>query len=284
MTKMITTFLFIFLMISANKAQGGEKLFLFGDSWAFLMCFHHSFDKSFEKFKIEAETAPCYFSSKPGMRAKKWMGSNTQKYADKLLYKNTESNIIYLSIGGNDFLNYWNKHLTIQEENLIFEEIKSEIEKIIFHILKIKPHAKILLSGYDYARFIENHPIKAYRKAFEQMGKPNAREIHSAIIRFSEKISEVANFNNIFYIQHYGLMNFYDGIPEAHISPFKTLSPELISSPNDPLRTGGDPNFNLAPKSMFHVFKLTDAFHLSGKGFDKIAEHSTFHYLKSWFK
>ncbi|MBN8536768.1 MAG: hypothetical protein J0M15_06920 [Deltaproteobacteria bacterium] len=284
MTKMITTFLFSFLMISANTAHSKEKLFLLGDSWAFLMCFHHSFDKSFEKFKIEAETAPCYFSSKPGMRAKKWLGSNTQKYADKLLNKNTESNIIYLSIGGNDFLNYWNKHLTIQEENLIFEEIKSDIEKILVHMLKIKPHAKILLSGYDYARFTENHPIKAYRKAYEQMGQPSPGEIHRAIIRFSEKISEVANFKNIFYIQHYGLMNFYDGIPEAHISPLKTLSPEFISSPHDPLRTGGDPNFHLASKSMLHLFSLTDAFHLSGKGFDKIAEHSTFHYLKTWFK
>ncbi len=275
--------LFVFMTLPAIAS---EKMLLVGDSWAVLMCLDASFNHAFQKQHVDARVdASCLLTAEIGMRAERWMGSSLQKRTDKIMKKYRDVGVVYLSLGGNDFINHWNKNLTSAEEDVEFQKIKQSVKSVIDHIHSILPQAKILLSGYDFGRFVDHHPIKAYQKAFEGMGKPAPQEIHTAILRLSKVLNELRDDQSIFYIQHYGLGHFYVGNKEGGLQPGVTLNPDEISNPRNPNQSGGDPNLLQPPSVMLHIGRfLVDAFHLSAKSFDRVAEHSVSLYLKYWFQ
>ena len=176
--------------------------------------------------------------------------------------------------------------MTPAQEQVVFDQVIANVQKIIVEYRKVRPDLKILLSGYDFPRFFLNHPIPEYEEAYEEMGRPTPYEINSAVVRFSERISKIADQKTLFYIQHYGLSHYHFGNSDVSLKPQMTLSPELISSPQNVDRRGGVLDYQSDQSVMFRVKiagkEVIDAFHLNKNGYDKIADHVVYHYLRDW--
>lgn len=275
------------LLISTSVTFAKSKILIAGDSWAYLPCIFGSFNKALAHSDLtDVEIIKCRPTSKAGMRAEQWLQS-TEHSAVLAHLKSDEKKeikVIYLSLGGNDFVNYWNTSLSAAEEQIVFTKAANELQTITHLYHELRPDIKILISGYDYPRFTSTNKIAQYRKVFSRMGEPAPENINAAIVRFSNVVSSVADNKNIFYIQHYGLMHYYIGISHAGIAKGETLPPEQISSSNDPNQVGGMIEHQGDIKSYLSVFTLSDAFHLSRYGFFKLAEHTFDVRIKNWLR
>ena len=278
-----------FLALTSCK-QAAQTVVVAGDSWASFVCLYKSLDTALNKVGVldTATNATCAATTKIGVHADEWLGTNYHK-ATLVSLKDKTVKVLYLSLGGNDILANWNKNMTVTQENDLFDKVTKDIDTVVKVYQAARPDIKIILSGYDFPRFTPDHPIKDYRETYEAMGKPSPFELNTAILRFSDKVSKITDQKTFFYIQHYGLMHYYLGNSEMGLAPMKTLSPDLISAPNAVNQFGGDINLQADPGAMFTIKVanqplVIDAFHLNRYGFDRLADHTVFHYLKDWFK
>tara|TARA_B110001454_G_C12723312_1_gene436636 strand:- start:50812 stop:51666 length:855 start_codon:yes stop_codon:yes gene_type:complete len=275
--------------ILSSCDQENKTVIVAGDSWAQFVCVYKSLDTALKKQNINnAKTnSTCPATTRIGMHADNWLSSNYDKATELALLDPTVK-VLYLSIGGNDVLSSWNKNLTPQEEDVIFNKIVSDVNKIIEKYAKQRPDVKILLSGYDFPRFTEDNAIEEYKNMYFQMGQPKALEINSAIVKFSNMMADAIKTPNVFYIQHYGLMHYYFGNSGSGLAAGVTSSPDLISSPSNIKQIGGDKNLLTDAKAMMTIDSsgvvLGDAFHLSKTGYSYLADHTVFHYLKNWLE
>lgn len=278
------------IFVLASCKQATQTVVVAGDSWASFVCLYKSLDTALNKVGVldAATNSTCGVTTKIGIHADEWLGTNYHK-ATLLALQDKSVKVLYLSLGGNDILANWNKDMTVSREAELFDKVTQDIANIIKVYKAVRPDIKIILSGYDFPRFTDNHPIKDYRETYEGMGKPSPYELNSAIIRFSEKVSKIVDLKSVFYIQHYGLLHYYLGNSDKGLAPMKTLAPELISAPDAIDQYGGDINIQADATAMFTVkladqTLVTDCFHLSRSGFDRLAEHTVYHYLKDWLK
>ncbi len=282
-------FISMSILFLASCKQPAQTIVVAGDSWAAYACVYKSLDKALKKVGVldAASNSTCAATTRFGIRAENWLNSAHHK-ATLVALKDKSVKALYLSFGGNDVLNFWNKKMTTPEEQVIFDVVTANMEAAINEYRNVRPDIKILLSGYDYPRFIPDHPIKEYVKAYEAMGSPTPFELNMAVLRFSDRVAKLADQKSVFYIHHYGLMHFYLGNPEMGLEAFKTLSPGSISAPEGMVQYGGDPSLQSAKAAMFTIQNnlepIADAFHLNRFGYEKLAEHSVQHYLKDWFK
>lgn len=282
-------FISMSILFLASCKQPAQTIVVAGDSWAAYTCAYKSLDKALNKVGVQdaASNSTCAVTTRFGIRAENWLNSSHHK-ATLAALKDKSVKAIYLSLGGNDILNFWNKKMTMPQEQAIFDVVTANMEAAINEYRTARSDVKILISGYDYPRFISDHPIKEYVEAYEAMGSPNPYELNTAVLKFSERVAKLADQKSVFYIHHYGLMHFHLGNPEMGLEAFKTLPPELISAPDGMVQYGGDPNLQSAKAAMFTIKNnlepIADAFHLNRFGYEKLAEHSVQHYLKDWFK
>jgi len=280
--RIILSLILASLYLPTPAAANTTALILAGDSWAFLPCIFGSAARAFKKHKIKVSLPNCHLTSKSGLRANNFKESKAYKELLKTLKRHKEARAVYLSIGGNDFLRYWHKNMSPDEEHLFFSEIRSGIVDLITVIHNTRPDIKILLAGYEYARFTNNHPIKAYADVYRRMGKPTSAELHNAFLRFSKLMVGLVS-DRVSFIHYYGLMHFHYGVPELNIKPGQTTPPELISPPNNPTGFGGIAEFRNPKNAMLRVESVvTDAFHLNPDSYEKLFEHAINNYLGEW--
>lgn len=281
-------FLLSISLLLLNSCKKYEKTVLVsGDSWATFVCIYKSLNKSLEKQGVSNAGAnvDCPLTTRTGVRADEWLSS---KYHDATLasLKDRSVKVLYLSLGGNDFLNYWNKNMSGAEETALFDAITQNVVNTIQSYREARPDIKILVSGYDFPHFSVDHPIKVYRDAFEDMGQPTPVELNSAILRFSKRVSNVVSLPGTFFIQHYGLMHYYFGNPSQGLSPRTTLLPEQISAADNINQYGGAIEFQTDTEALLNTqnmgINVFDAFHLSKKGYEYLGDHVVTVYLKHW--
>ncbi len=281
--------LLIFLATFALTAckEKSESVVVAGDSWAFLACTHKSLDRALEKVGIKDKgvNSTCQATSLVGMRASGWKSSIMHKATIAALL-NPEVKVLYLSLGGNDIMNSWNKNMTPDEELAALNTVRQRVVDVIQEYRKLRPDIKILLAGYDFPRFIKDHPIPNYKEGYEDMGEPTPQEMNEGLIRFTKLMAELADNQNVFFIHFLGLMHYYHGNSDVGLPPYSTLAPEYISSPTHPLEFGGDVRFQSDRKAMEQIFggsaAIVDAFHLNKEGYNKLGEQVVNHYLKDW--
>jgi len=285
--KYLILFLIAGISIAMTSCKEDVKtVVVSGDSWSFFVCVDKSIEASFAKAGLSKArvNSTCTITTRVGKRAENWLGSDFDK-ATQVALVDARVKVLYLSLGGNDLMNDWNKNMSASERKAVLDTIALRVRAVIEKYQRQRPDIKILLSGYDFPRFIPNHPIKEYKEAFEAMGSPTPAELNSVLLEFSSTMAGLADQRNVFYIQHYGLMHYYYGNREEGLAAFQTLPPEQISSVAHPEQTGGDPNFQSDPSAMLSIAGengIVDAFHLSKSGYEKLADHAVFHYLKSW--
>lgn len=284
----IKLFIVLSFLALASCKSPSQKVVVTGDSWASFVCAFKSLDKAMAKVGIvdTATNDTCPVTTQLGAQAKNWLSDSFHK-ATRVALMEKSVKVLYLSLGGNDFLSNWNKNLLPAEESELFEKITNDIGAVVADYKAARPDVKIIISAYDFPRFTLNHPIDNYSEMFDKMGQPTPLEINSAILRFSETVSTLADNTQVFYIQHYGLMHYYYGNTESNLEPYKTLRPEVISPPDGINKSGGSVGIPSDPKALLQVGDvgtITDAFHLSRAGFELLADHTVMHYLKNWLK
>jgi lysophospholipase L1-like esterase len=285
--KLIIFIAFFVAQFAVPSLYADNKVLVAGDSWAAFMCVQNSFTQVFNNYGDPSAFAHpgCWLTTKIGNRAENWLHTSQHKRTMSIIAKDEQIRVLVLSIGGNDLINYANKNMPQDQQDALFDYIFKNTSEIINIYKNIRPDIKIIISGYDYPRFTHNHPISAYKKAFNEMGQPEPVELNQILIRFSNYMSALNNYKDIAYIHHLGVMHYFDGNPEAGLGRNQTLHPDLISSPKNPVIFGGLPALHAAKKSMLTVTnKLVDAFHLSQPGYYRLAEHTYRNYLKNWLR
>ena len=253
-----------------------DKILIVGDSWGSFPCLYRSMSKMIKDVDAKiTEDTRCLRTTKLGVEASEWIGSKQDQRVIKFLKNTPRIKYLYLSLGGNDMMGHWNKNFTPEQELKLFSQTFNTIQKIINNYLKLRPDLKIILSGYDFPHFKPNHKIGLYRKIYERMGSPSDQRINRCLADFSKFMVPISNQNNIFYIHHLGLSQYYDGVVEQNYPARGTSSPNLISPIDDPGATGGDLNFPSSETSMINwLFLVHDAFHLNTRMYRNVMHHT----------
>lgn len=271
---------------------GLKEVAVAGDSWGFLACIFHSFDRALlrEKMFGVMTSLNCPMTTRTGMRAEQWSESSQNKKLLKSLKSNERIRVLVLSLGGNDIIKHWNKTLTRDQEQVIFTKIREYIAKAIREYQRIRPDVKIIVSGYDYPRFTADNKISAYRNVFKKFGEPTPYELNSMLMRFSKEMTKLSDGGkSVAFIHHLGVTEYYRGQKEVGLPPYATLSPDKISSKDAPARVGGDLRILNGSQSMAHIDiggreLVVDAFHISPKGFYYTSLHTVRMYIKDWLR
>lgn len=264
-------------------AEAKPTLIVAGDSWGVFPCNWNSFDSVFDEENLSVEVS-CAATTAINVHARKWLNMGEHATLIKRLKAWKEVRAVYLSIGGNDLISAWKTSMTPQEEQDLFNKVLGYTKDILAAIHAVRPDVKILLAGYDYSRFMsESSKVWKYREFYENMGKPSAHELHTAILRYVKMEASLANNADVFFIHYNGLMHYYFGNSDVGLEPFKTTPPELISPTADPAAFGGNPDFELDSSAMMRITGLRDSYHLSPTGFYYLAKQAVSRYLKNWF-
>jgi hypothetical protein len=117
--------------------------------------------------------------------------------------------------------------------------------------------------------------MKYYAKKLKEMKNPTTIEINNLMIKSTSIFASLSDRKNIFYIQHLGLAQYYDGVPEYGLAAGQTLSPEQISTFENPLQIGGNPDLPSSPRSMLSWFGFArDEIHISKKNYYRLMNHT----------
>lgn len=286
MKKMILV-LAAFLTLSACKdEEKSQTVVVAGDSWAMFVCIYKSMDKALDNAGVKnakSNKETCAVTTHNGVKAQQWLETELHT-TTSIALADPNVKVLYLSLGGNDLMNFWNKSMTPAEAQAVLDGIAVDVQKVIAAYKEKRPDIKILLSGYDFPRFTADHPIDGYREAYEDMGSPTPLELNNILVQFSDTLAKVADNKNVFYIHHLGLMHYYYGNSAQGLAPKTTLSPEKISSRAEPTRIGGDVRLQTDAEAMLQAGPVVDAFHLSKSGFQKLVDHCVDTYIKDWLQ
>lgn len=262
-----------------NKAEiktEKSKILIAGDSWAFFSCIYNSLGKTIRDRKADlVEDNRCWRTSKLGVEASEWMTKRAHRRVLKYIKNTPRIKYLYLSLGGNDLMNNWNKDFTPAQEIALFEKTTQHLKKITDSYLAVRPDLTIIIAGYDFPNFTFKFTLPFYRSKYKSMGRPTTVRMNQALIDFTQYVTRLADGSNIFYIHSIGLSHYYDGVRERGITPFQTTPPENISPIHNPGLVGGIVNTQTSRKSMIDwLFILRDAFHLNTRMYRNVMHHA----------
>lgn len=278
----LTTITFVSFDALADKHRNTPEVLLAGDSWGGFLCSAEGYPETFKKLRIRnlVQSEDCDQTTDNGIEAREWPGSYSDKEVlKKIKDKYSAVKFIHLSLGGNDLIARWTKHVSSDQETEIFENNFQMLNQIVQSYLNANSKLKVIVSGYDFPRFTHNHKIKKYRQILQKMGSPTPEELNSALVRYhtyiDKRFKTHAQYQTrVFVIHHLGLGHYYDGIDDAGVPDGQTLHPDQISSMAAPDAAGGDIRYMSNKKWMTHwIGGLYDAFHLSNEGYQLLAEH-----------
>ena len=263
--------LFFFLTTTAVHAQNA-KVLIVGDSWAqqqYSDDIHDAvFDVNgypdFEIYKIpqgDPEVAV------DGTTAADWVVPTELAKITNALINNPSIDTVQLTVGGNDFLNNWNKSMTMMEVDALKAGIVDDIQTIVDAILEVDLNIEIIMSFYDYPNFEETlgglvglvcSPLHS------GMGSPSPTEINNLALEFTNAFVGISDQNpKVFHVPHWGRMQNAFGWPDDGIQPGDIQLPGDVSltSPVEAMRDHD-----------FVIWTEKDCFHLKPAGYDVLVQ------------
>ncbi|MGV6850781.1 MAG: SGNH/GDSL hydrolase family protein [bacterium] len=179
--------------------------------------------------------------------------------------------IVQLTLGGNDFLDLWRVNMTVAEETALQQQIKSDLDGVIQHILAQRSDLEVIMSFYDYPNFEDTltGPSGFFcEPLWSSMAQPSTEELNNAAVDFVKQYAQLATSNpRVFYVAHFGLMQNSYGFPDLGIAPGDIGLPGDLTkpSPMDAMRFG------------------LDCFHLSPEGYQILVENLYQNYFSNRF-
>ena len=157
------------------------------------------------------------------------------------LSQQPEANIVHLSIGANDWFNFWTQELIgTQAEADLLAGIVDNVETVVDHILSIRPDAQIFWSSYDFFR-----PL--------QLATP--AEINALQINLADRASQLAMTRQpeLTFGDFNGLLQETYGFDGIQYSPFDPSSPVPPGHPSLPDPTLPSPLIAFLPDNRSHL-------------------------------
>lgn len=259
-------YIFCLIICTLSVEAQNSKVLIVGDSWAQQQYSDDIHDAVFDVNGYPdiqvLRNADSDAVAIDGTTAADWVvPTELQKITDALV-NNPSVDTVQLTIGGNDFLNSWNKEMTMMEVDALKMAIVADIQTIVDAILAVDINIEIIMSFYDYPNFAETTGgFFGFVCAglHDDMLNPTPLEINEKALEFTNAFVTVANQNpKVFHVPHWGRMQNAYGFAndDPVILPGEIQLPGLIdrTSPLEAMRVhniGGvlvDDCFHLAPE------------------------------------
>ena len=256
--------LFSVLFASVSWSQT-TKVLIVGDSWAQQQWVDGVHDAVFAVNGYSQFVSLGDEVAISGSTAAEWVApTELQKITDALI-NNPDIDTVQLTLGGNDFLDQWDTSMTAMEVTNIQNQIMTDLQIVIDHILAQRIDIEVVLSFYDYPNFVDT--IGGFTGGFcydlhQSLGAPTPTELNNMAVSFVTSFASIAATNpKVFYVSHFGLMQNLYGFPDGGIQPGDILPPGDVSlpSPVESMRI----NFEV----------VVDCFHLRAEGYDVLVQN-----------
>lgn len=266
----LTQSVIFFLLLTPTLYAQNAKVLIVGDSWAQQQYSDDVHDAVFDvngypDFQV-LRNADSDLVAIDGTTAADWVVPSELEKITNALINNPSVDTVQLTIGGNDFLNNWNKNMTMMEVDALKMGIVADIQTIVDAILAVDINIEIIMSFYDYPNFEETtDDIWEFICAgiSNDMQNPSPVEINSMALEFTQAFVEISENNpKVFHVPHWGRMQNAYGWPDAN----PAILPGDIQLPGDVTLTSP-----LAAMRV-HLGFVNDCFHLSAEGYDVLVQ------------
>lgn len=263
-------FIFCLVFFTSSVLAQNAKVLIVGDSWAQQQYSDDIHDAVFdvlgypdiEVLRNEDATAVAI----DGTTASDWVVPSELQKITNALINNPSVDTVQLTIGGNDFLDNWNKNMTMMEVDILKSNIVADIQTIVDAILAVDINIEIIMSFYDYPNFEDTLGgvvgFIACAPLYADMEEPTTEQLNGMALEFTEAFVEIADQNpKVFHVPHWGRMqNAYGFVnDDPVIEPGDIPLPGLLerTSPIEAMREH-DTGFAIE----------RDCFHLTPEGYD----------------
>jgi len=188
---LLSVSLFAFIGTSAAQTQ---RILLIGDSWAAIEWGNRSFQQALQNAGL-GQFEENGIIAVGGSTADQWANNGT--YLANIttqLTNNPTIDIVFMQMGGNDFLGASPPPVTEMEYEAFNDIVWDNIQIVVDHIRSIRPDAKIIWGNYDYIM--------------------DGNGAHFALEKSAEEaIERTALDPNFFYLNTLGLAHATLGVP-----------------------------------------------------------------------
>jgi len=255
------------LLWPLSSGAGTKRILVVGDSWAAFMTHPIAgeiFQTTLKKQGYEdVELVATDKTAVPGSRADQWAANHKGKLDDlkQVLAANPTIDIVFVVIGGNDFLREALKtnlsNLTAADRAGLWAGIRTNVQKLVDTILAVRPGLKVVLCDYDYLNIAATarSPLKHSFNGISQA------DFNRYLLDLGEEKRVVTEkTKRCSYIGNWGLMQYHFGDPD------EVYAPGTVKLP------GGDPS-KPSPAKAFDQGALNDGIHLNPEGYRVLLEH-----------
>lgn len=264
------------LLVGVSGTADSPRILIVGDSWAAGTLGFKAFEQVLAKHDVEGVEVVGATTALGGSRADQWASNHKGKLeALRLaLEEHPTIGIVHISIGGNDFLRAAMEEGVVtaapEARRAVWERIWGDIETLLETIRAIRPGIHILLNDYDYLN--PDLMTKTYGMTFPE--DVTAETLNRALLECAEfKRAKAEESKRCDYIQHFGVLQHYYGIPpqcEKGALPLPGLPPDYTPF------AGGDPSLPNSTDAM------PDGVHPMPDGYVHIVERCYQAFYDAW--
>jgi len=196
---------------------------------------------------------------------------------------------VHLSTGGIDLLASYHTSMTADQRAALWSSIRANVQKVVNHILSVRPNIRVLIVDYDYLNLFESvlglGPLDRSNEAlllWAYLGFPTPSQINGAFIELGrEKLELAQETPRCEYIQNFGLMQYCFGYPSIFLLPGTVPFPGTAASDYWPM-PGGYPAYPSPPEAMNRSGLKLDAIHLNRTGYTYLVLNCVQQYYLDW--
>ncbi len=265
-----------------------RRVLTVGDSWSVFMNANSTFNNVFRKW---GHSDKRYFTnliiSENGAETDDFLGETKQQEIAAQLEANPTIDVVHLSIGGNDVLGEWYIDWEQDQVDSLEAAVTVRLLEIMEFIKSVRPGIRIVWSGYAYPNFGEvigslpsaaqsSHP---FYDTWESMGLPDFLAINNILISFSQSVQAYTEQDpQVDFVMCPGILQHVFGqTSELPVEPGGTYQPFEAPMPY------GFPEYPSPRNTMTNYGFFTDAFHLSGGGYQAFIDYQFQKFYHKYF-
>lgn len=248
--------LLFLLALSPAWCSDADRILVIGDSWAQLMTIQNALQDTLADNGRPDLGVSFEVTAIGGTTAAQWASAEGLLLINLALSDSPNLQAAQLTMGGNDFLagmndGGWFQGMDQAAEVALFDQITTDMNRVITHLLEQRPNLEILISLYDYLN-LEDQPCS---NIANRLGNPTPAQLNGALLRMEDAIQTFfAGRAQVSFVSHAGLMQEAFGYPQGGFEPGDLEQP-------------GDPSF---PSP---VAAMVDCIHLNIAGYRVLAQN-----------
>ncbi len=229
-----------------------ERILLVGDSWVAQAWQARAFETALANKALSQFSEKGDVTAIGGTTAAEWASASFLALITQELQNQPSLDIVHLSVGGNDF--FQSNAQTPAELLALLNQILTDTQTIVDHILALRPQARIGYAVYDYVN----------------TGSGFSTELGILAQAILQRANQTPNF---FLINNLGVLHHAFGFP-GQFGPGETPLPGGF--PDYTPLLGGNPAFPGSPAA------FDDSIHPTDASYVRLAEHAIDAFYADW--